>query len=695
MSLTSKYEKHVQKGVRRTIPKIPSPESVGITEFIGKERIGGTLKTHVRDFQVREVGIDGKVARMSGEPLLKGWAVVEKEMTKQKMHILHDFDDEAQAEHADGIRDGYKGDEATSFFHQGYDMGLREAEDFIKRKCGIPAVGKMQRFLAEPRVAIGGGYVAMCCLGKKELTPNELVKLKGALLKRGTTSKVMFAVATKFHSENLEIGIVVNAELNLQLRNVMEDEDARRLLRFFVAGYSSETLTLCFRQRLRRYKSASELLQAFKEATKGTLRDLDFELFGEDKENSFTVIARWTREYTQLSLSGVSRWRLVLEKQNVDLQSFLLKLEQRLRLPRDSVHYAGLKDKRGITHQFVSVPATHNEGEIRSAVQQLNEDMDGTGSVRVDSFQADNTGRKLRSGMLMGTAGSLSVTGLVFESGESVSIGGALLAGDMKRALQLWAWPLDEADSFINEIYQEWVSDDRASKALKRLSTLPGHSQDKFKLWIRLLELTGDGGDESKYRDAVKQLNLPKVMLHLFPTAYSACLWNRLASRRIRDGGLTVNVGDLVAIAAGDDFEKLKRVELEQEATQYDITDIRLPQLGLQREGICPMAAAGVQVDRLYKELVEDSVQRGEAPPSAREGLSHDLTMLLACRIRNVSIARPLVVKPLAVSAKDEARRGPMDLQNLILEFYLPRGSYATSLLREIGVIDAPGLSQA
>lgn len=53
-------------------------------------------------------------------------------------------------------------------------------------------------------------------------------------------------------------------------------------------------------------------------------------------------------------------------------------------------------------YRFISVPATHSEAQIRAAIEQLNEDLAGTGSVRADSFQVDNTGRKLRSGMLMG-----------------------------------------------------------------------------------------------------------------------------------------------------------------------------------------------------------------------------------------------------------------------------------------------------
>lgn len=105
-----------------------------------------------------------------------------------------------------------------------------------------------------------------------------------------------------------------------------------------------------------------------------------------------------------------------------------------------------------------------------------------------------------------------------------------------------------------------------------------------------------------------------------------------------------------------------------------------------------------------YTDLVADSIERGEAPLRAREGLEHDLTEILACRVRNVSIARPLVVRPLAMSAKEEVGKGSTGKSNLILEvssgrmklsadvvmvqFFLPRGSYATSLLREIGVVD-------
>ncbi|KAF4744712.1 hypothetical protein FOZ62_018295 [Perkinsus olseni] len=606
----------------RTNPKAPSPESVGVTEFIGNERIGGALKTHVRDFQVREVGIDGKVARMSGEFLLKSWAVVERAMTKQNMHELHDFDEEAASESPSGTWDS--GQDLASSFRQGYDMSLRETEVFIRGRCGPDAVDKIERFVKSQR-AVRGGYALIISLPKGSLDHGDLFQLKGAMLKKALSCKVPVFIATKFTRENVEVGLVINAKLNAHLRSYMSEDDGQQLIRFFVAGYSSETLTLTLRTR--GHYSDEDILDRFVEGTKSTLRDLEFDVSNGGEAKSLLVQARWTREHTQLSLSRTPRWRFVLEKQNVELQTFLLGLERQLRLPRDSVHYAGLKDKRGITHQFISAPATHSEAQIRAAVEQLNEDLAGTGSVRVDNFQVDNTGRKLRSGMLMGNWFGLRIRGVCegasqklkslqtvgfinyfgmqrfgFEvDGASVPvlIGGALLAGDIKMALQLWARPSDSNTAFARDMYEEWMRDGRATKALQRLKTLPRPIQEKLKLWKELLEYVGDDADEPKYREAVKHLNLPKAMLHLFPTAYSACLWNRLASRRIRDGGLCVRAGDLVAVGAGDNFEKLKRVESDEEACQYTINDIRLPQLGLQREGICRVSDAGVDVQKL------------------------------------------------------------------------------------------------
>ncbi|KAF4748668.1 hypothetical protein FOZ62_006453, partial [Perkinsus olseni] len=110
-------------------------------------RHGWTVE--VRDFQVREVGIDGKVARMSGESLLKSWAIVERAMTKQNMHELHDFDEEAASESPSGTWDS--GQDLASSFRQGYDMSLRETEVFIRGRCGPDAVEKIERFIKSQR----------------------------------------------------------------------------------------------------------------------------------------------------------------------------------------------------------------------------------------------------------------------------------------------------------------------------------------------------------------------------------------------------------------------------------------------------------------------------------------------------------------------------------------------------------------
>lgn len=82
---------------------------------------------------MREVGIDGKVARMSNEPLLKSWAAVERAMAFQKMHEysnqistvpglgaprrLHDFDEEVPMELLSGTLGG--GQDLASYFRRG------------------------------------------------------------------------------------------------------------------------------------------------------------------------------------------------------------------------------------------------------------------------------------------------------------------------------------------------------------------------------------------------------------------------------------------------------------------------------------------------------------------------------------------------------------------------------------------------
>ncbi|KAF4742949.1 hypothetical protein FOZ63_001904 [Perkinsus olseni] len=94
-----------------------------------------------------------------------------------------------------------------------------------------------------------------------------------------------------------------------------------------------------------------------------------------------------------------------------------------------------------------------------------------------------------------------------------------------------------------------------------------------------------------------------------------------------------------------------------------------------------------------YSDLLDESINLGEIGPWARDGIDFDLTPHVGCRVVIKTIARPLVVRPVALHAEEEWKMdwGENVKRNMLLDFYLPRGSYATMLLRELGVHQALG----
>src|SRR5690606_12839938 len=81
---------------------------------------------------------------------------------------------------------------------------------------------------------------------------------------------------------------------------------------------------------------------------------------------------------------------LWVEKRDVPADGLIRHLAQTLGVPRDEIGTAGLKDRRAVTRQFVSVPAR--------AIDRI----EAAGSESIRILAATRHGNKLRSGHLRG-----------------------------------------------------------------------------------------------------------------------------------------------------------------------------------------------------------------------------------------------------------------------------------------------------
>ncbi|KAF4687389.1 hypothetical protein FOZ60_004024, partial [Perkinsus olseni] len=701
-----------QRSRERVVPSYPSYESVGITEFIDLQSIGGRVKVKMKDWEVREVGIDGKVARLPFETGVEGWREVEQKMQTQTMH--NDGIDDTPLPDADST------EELRKAFWEGYSMKAEEARAFVLECCGEEALRNIELFLDMHRANAGTTdapawkHVLVCEL-PSTFTKSDVKKIRGAMLR--ITEEITCSVSSKFFANKTMLSLSSDAETSSMLERVLDAGDVKRFMSFYMAGYSPDFLDLHF--RLPQGETAESHLQDFREKIRLKLKEVRFALNTEEEaeQDAYPVRVSWSRAFSQTGLIGRARWRFVLHKVNIDMPTLQSHLERRLKLPRDSLHFAGLKDKRGLTYQFATLPATHSPAEIQFAIEDLCSTFK-RGWAQVDNFETDNTSRKLQYGMLMGNFFRVRVRGVPQGASERlkslrelgfvnyfglqrfgwaldggsqhVRIGGAILCKDYKRAIRNWMKPPKGDNTAQAEVFRQWLADGDSAKAVSSLRELSSENNRDLNWWIDALLIVGDNGEHWKYRQAVKRL--PRSVVHLFPNAYTACLWNRLASKRIKEGGLTVRVGDLVAVGAEDNLEELTLIKTEEDAQKFELTDVRIPLLGLSTER-CPVRDAGVNVHALYSDLLDESINLGEIGPWARDGIDFDLTPHVGCRVVIKTIARPLVVRPVALHAEEEWKMdwGENVKRNMLLDFYLPRGSYATMLLRELGVHQALG----
>ncbi|EER16474.1 tRNA pseudouridine synthase D, putative [Perkinsus marinus ATCC 50983] len=639
-------------------------------------------------------------------------------MQMQTMHKLESYTRIDSIEETPSPGSADSTEELRKAFWEGYSMSTDEARAFVLECCGGEALKNIGMFIDIHRANAGvvdsptWNHVLVCELASS-FTKSDVKKIRGAMLRITEEEEVVVcSVSSKFFADKTMLSLSSDAETSAMLAEVLDGQGVRKFMSFYMAGYSPEVLDMRF--RVPSGVSVETHLEDFRARIRLKLKEVQFSFNSEENadQETYPVRVSWCRAYSQTGLIGRARWRFVLHKVNIDMPTLQSHLERKLKLPRDSLHFAGLKDKRGLTYQFATLPATHSPAEIQFAIEDLCSTLK-RGWAQVDNFEADNTSRKLQYGMLMGNFFRVRVRGVQKGASERleslrkvgfinyfglqrfgwaldggsqhVRIGGAILCKDYKRAIRNWMKPPEGDDTVQAEVFRQWLLDGDSAKAVSALRHLSTENNRDLNWWIDALLIVGDDGEHWKYRQAVKRL--PRSVIHLFPNAYTACLWNRLASRRIKTGGLTVQVGDLVAVGAGDNLEELALVQSEEEARKFALTDIRIPLLGMSTDR-CPVREAGVDVQTLYRDLIEESVNLGEIGPWAREGIDFDLTPNVGCRVVIKTIARPLVVKPVALHSEEEWKLdwGENIKRNMLLDFYLPRGSYATMLLRELGV---------
>ncbi|ELP92654.1 tRNA pseudouridine synthase D, putative [Entamoeba invadens IP1] len=419
------------------------------------------------------------------------------------------------------------------------------------------------------------------------------------------------------------------------------------------------------------------------------------ELHGYDSrcDEGVLMLKKGNKKVRGVQIKGKTT-KCVLRKSNIDTASAVSVLSRILKIGKNSIGYAGMKDKRGVTCQFVTFPSM-KEDFIQSAlrsntcksialgkfetVEKALTLGDLTGNeFRVLIREVSNLEEVVKNCESMKTCGYINYYGLqrFGSNGTTHLIGLELMKGNYKKAVDyIMQEGNDTKDLFeAKQLY-------KAGEFRKAENVIPSLCIVEKGI-LNELKKYGEGTSEGKYKTSIDAGVMYKTK-SLYLHAYQSYIWNTVVSKRVEKYGEKVISGDLV--------QRGKTIIVVQsgEEDKYDI-----------REVVIPLVGRGVQYpENETKQWMEDLLKG--------DGLSFST---LPKSVFNVDICgdyRPFIVIPknfkyetfVLKNALEEVmnedgeivreRVEPIKERDnnhiaLWMEFTLEAAAYATMLFREI-----------
>lgn len=297
---------------------------------------------------------------------------------------------------------------------------------------------------------------------------------------------------------------------------------------------------------------------------------------------------------------------LWIEKRDVSGEQLLEHVARTLGISRHEIGMAGIKDRRAVTRQTLSVP-TRCEPRLPDV---------NTDGIRL--LDAQPHGNKLRTGHLAGNRFQI-------------------------RLRETRPECLDSLPLLLNRLRQQGFPNYYGEQRF-------GHEGETLDLGRRLLR------GEASERDI--PFRRRKFLLRLALSAVQSQLFNERLAERLRSGLLhQVQIGDVLQVVASGGCFIAEDVSVEQSRFERRETVLTGPMFGPKMKS--PTGAVGEQERRTLAGsglTLEDFRRFPKLLPGTR---------------------RPLLVWPEDLSAD-------VDGVNVVLQFTLPSGAYATTLLREV-----------
>lgn len=387
----------------------------------------------------------------------------------------------------------------------------------------------------------------------------------------------------------------------------------------------------------------------------------------------------------------------VLQKVKTEHLTAMQKLMTSFRCPQSDIGFAGIKDLHAITYQFITLRGI-TQKRAEKVATRLQEDQRIVLSLfykvdfmlrmgMLESNQFDITIRNLRRVFVdnspskeslvecdwehiqamfervkqhgfvnfygeqrVGASGPASVVGV-----RAFDVGKAMLQKDYMKAIHLlMEGSKVRVSDDVRRVRQTWKESD--GDPVATLKAFPASEiLSREKVVLRGLNRFPDNPLE-----ALRFLSHSMRMFYV--NAYQSYVWNLAASQRIKRYGDQVVLGDLYFDTQTEDRENVKVVQTAEELNTVAISQVALPLPGYNVE------YPANDIGQLYREILQNHLVSFDktADPEATAKGSY----------------RKLVVVPWSMRIAKHAN----EKDCAQVSFRLPKGCYATMLLRELMV---------
>lgn len=374
-----------------------------------------------------------------------------------------------------------------------------------------------------------------------------------------------------------------------------------------------------------------------------------------------------------------------LIKKNWETNLAIKAIAKSLGISYKRIGFAGTKDKRALTKQLISI---YNISEDRLQ------------NIKLNGIELRVLGRSERPvvlGDLMGNQFEIAIRDIDLESdvlrertslitSELINAGGvpnffgvqrfgtrrpitgevgkAILEGDLEKAALIYIARPSEEESEEVRAAREYVYETKDfSGGLKRY---PKYLKYERAMMHKLLK-------QQDFQAAFRVL--PLSLRQMFIHAYQAIIFNRILSRRIK-AGLLLNqalIGDIVCFADENGLPNPRDLRLVT-SENLDNTNI------LIAKGRAFITAPVIGYETPLAEGKPGEIERAVLSEAGITGQEFKVKIMPELSSKGLRRSVLLKINPSFQISMDELNSGK---QKLLLTFSLPKGSYATTLLRE------------